>query len=106
MNLLAADTVPALSVAKVGVILGVRPHDVGVVPRDEGVITARVRVIEPLGSTTLLHVELHDPRDTVLRVIVPGDLRVTLEEDVGLKVDPKRVHVFDAATGRRVQTQG
>ena len=103
MNFLPADMLPNPSTDK-GVVLGLRPHDVAVVPRDQGMIAGRVRVVEPLGSTTLLHVQLDDPRETVLRVIAPGDPGVTLEGEVGLTVDPTRVHLFDKATGRRVST--
>ena len=101
MNLLPGDTLPMLAVPKGGVTLGVRPHDVSIVARDQGQITGRVRVIEPLGGTTLLHVGLNDPRNITLRIVVPGDPHVGLEEEVGLSVDPQRVHVFEETSGRR-----
>jgi len=101
MNLLPGDRLPSLS-TDTDVILGLRPHDVALGPPNQGTVTARVRVIEPLGSTTLLHVQITDPRDTVVRVVVPVDRGVALDEEVGLVVDPKHVHVFDGSSGRRV----
>lgn len=79
------------------VVYGVRPTDVAVDP--EGPIAGSVLLAETTGTETLLHVDLEHHE---LRVVVPGRRRLAPGEAVRLSIDPARVHVFDAATEKRI----
>ena len=82
-------------------LIGVRPHDVALVPSDQADAVGHVEVLEPLGSTTLLHVRLDGPDGSLLRVVVSADAGVTLDERVPLRLRRDRLHLFDSVTGAR-----
>jgi ABC-type sugar transport system ATPase subunit len=96
MNLLPPGT---LAWQREGAIVGIRPHDVELAAEgsDE---TGRVEVIEPLGSTQLLHVRLDRRPDVLVRVVVSSDTHVGADTATALRLRRDRVHLFDAATGR------
>jgi multiple sugar transport system ATP-binding protein len=84
-----------------GTTVGVRPEDLHVTAH--GGIEARVTVVEPLGSETLLEVVAGDGTRLVVRRPprsdhVPG-------EAIRLTVDDDRRHIFDAATGARLPSE-
>jgi ABC-type sugar transport system ATPase subunit len=83
------------------VIEGVRPGDIRLTAPDAGVLTGRVAVVEALGTHTVVRVEAV-PDEERVRVLIPPDTRVAVGDHAGLGWDTARVHVFDAATGRRV----
>ena len=99
MNLLPPGT---LAWQRDGTIAGIRPHDIDVVQPAGADETARVEVIEPLGSTLLLHVRLDRRPDLLVRVVVPSDTRIGVDATIGLQLRRDRLHLFDAATGRAV----
>ena len=77
--------------------LGVRPEHVRLCAPDQGTATAEVRVIEPLGADTLIHVDAGGQR-VVARVggfpgFRPGDR-------VGVTLDRQHLYLFDAAGAR------
>ncbi len=78
--------------------LGVRPEHVTVCGLGQGEGDAEVRVVEPLGSETLVHV---DAGGQPLVARVPGLFEVPNGQRLGLRVDVKRLHFFDAS-GTRV----
>src|SRR2546429_9730727 len=59
--------------------------------------TAEVRVVEPLGADTLIYVDTGGQR-VVARVGGFPDFRPG--DRVGVTLDPRHVHLFDAAGGR------
>jgi ABC-type sugar transport system ATPase subunit len=61
-----------------------------------------VDVVEPRGSEQLLYVRPGTDGGRELRVIAPPDVAIAPEQAVGLRLDPARLHRFDASTGRRV----
>jgi multiple sugar transport system ATP-binding protein len=81
------------------VIIGLRPEDVA--RPAEGLVTlsGRVELVSPLGSETQLEVALGSASVTLR---VPKDWRVSEGETLAFGVDPARLHVFDAATERRI----
>ena len=99
MNLLPPAT---LSWQGDATIAGIRPHDVDVVPPAGADETGRVAVIEPLGSTLLLHVRLDRHPDQLMRVVVPPDTHIGVDTIIGVQLRRDRLHRFDAATGRAV----
>jgi multiple sugar transport system ATP-binding protein len=88
---------PALSGAQAaGVILGVRPEDVTLHADAAGSIAAIVDVVEPLGSEQVLYFTSGGERITAR---APADATVAVGDAIALGINPKRVHVFDGATG-------
>ena len=79
--------------------LGVRPEHVGLVDPDQGLGPAEVRVVEPLGAETLVHL---DAGGQPLVARVPGLRDFRPGDRVGVKVDRQHVHLFDAA-GERIE---
>ena len=108
MNLLPVDLLPGVwpegSSPMSGATLGVRPHDISVLPAGSGDLDALVDVVEPRGSELLIYLRLgpagHGPE---VRVIAPPDLDVTPDRVVGLRFERGRLHVFDPQTGRRME---
>ena len=103
MNFLAGDLLSGA--ARPGLVLGVRPHDVAVVPRGTGDVDAAVDVVEPLGSELVVYLRL-DGRlgGTELRAVTPPEPAIEPETTVGVRFDPARLHWFEAESGRRVES--
>jgi len=77
-------------------ILGVRPEDFRVSLRPvEGAIKSSVYVLEPLGKDVIVNVKLGD---TLVKVITPQDLRVSLGDTIWLVYDINKIHIFDKKT--------
>jgi ABC-type sugar transport system ATPase subunit len=82
-----------------GLLVGVRPEDIEV---GSGEIEAVVTLTEPLGRDVLVHLTVGP---SSIRALVPAEqgLRLNAGEGVRAHVEPARVHLFDAASGRRVE---
>jgi multiple sugar transport system ATP-binding protein len=74
--------------------LGIRPESVSLCAVDKGVGNADVIVVEPLGNETLIHLNAGG-QPLVARLPSFADVRVGAR--VGVKVDRRRLYVFDAA---------
>src|ERR1041384_5004033 len=74
--------------------VGIRPEFVGLCAVDKGVGNGDVLVVEPLGSETLIHLNAGG-QPLVARV--PGFSDVRVGTRVGLKLDRRRLYLFDAA---------
>ena len=86
------------------VLLGVRPENIyhsrgPYTPSPATEISARIDVIEPMGNEILLYTR-SGASDIVAR-IAPQEIPAP-DEQVSLAIDLRRLHYFDAATGRRV----
>jgi ABC-type sugar transport system ATPase subunit len=77
--------------------LGVRPEHVRLSAPDQGTVTAEVRVVEPLGADTLIHLDTGAQR-VVARVRGFPDFRPG--DRVGVTLDGRHLHLFDAAGAR------
>jgi multiple sugar transport system ATP-binding protein len=87
--------------------LGVRPHDMTLVPPGSGTLDALVDVVEPRGSELLVYLRLGtNGGGPELRAITPPETVVEAEEVVGVRLDPARLHWFDATTGKRLSASG
>lgn len=84
-------------------LLGVRPRDLELIDAGASDMTARVDVVEPLGSEILVHLEpaVRTP-GLDLRVLVPADSSIAEGDSVGLRFRRDRVHLFDEATDARL----
>jgi multiple sugar transport system ATP-binding protein len=82
------------------VIVGVRPEHLLLAP--DGVVKARVTVIESLGHERHVVCRLEDGQMLIVRQ--PSDDPAPKEgEAVGLAADPHDLHVFDAESGLRIE---
>ena len=74
--------------------LGVRPEHVGLCAANHGVGNADVLVVEPLGSETLIHLTAGG---LPLVARLPGFADVRVGTRVGVKLDRRKLYLFDAA---------
>ena len=77
--------------------IGIRPEHLSIGVEGEGVGDATVRMIEPLGSDTLVHLDAGGAR---LVAKVPGLPLLAPGMGVGVQVEQANVHLFDAAGAR------
>lgn len=81
------------------VIVGIRPEHFVTSADPAMTLTARVQVVEPLGSDTLVHVEIGGE---TLTARMPPEMRPQVGAEMRLGLDPSKVHLFDAATERAI----
>jgi ABC-type sugar transport system ATPase subunit len=74
--------------------VGIRPEYVALSAADKGVGNADVLVVEPLGSETLIHLNAGG-QPLVARV--PGFADVRVGARVGIKLDRRRLYLFDSS---------
>jgi ABC-type sugar transport system ATPase subunit len=85
------------------VVLGVRPQDLELVgDGDPYAARGRVWVLELLGSEKLVEVELGERRR--ITVQVRAGTEVKIDDSVGVRMDPQRVHIFDAESGQALRS--
>ena len=83
-----------------GVTIGVRPEDVDVAASPAGGgDEARVSVVEPMGSETLVTLEYRAQR---LVARVPADRQFEPGQSAWVRLPPDRVLKFDASGGQRI----
>jgi len=73
--------------------LGIRPEFVSIDPEKEGSFQAQVTIIEPLGSRTLIYLQVHDRE---IRSMVQGVSPVKEGETVQVSFDMERAFLFDS----------
>jgi ABC-type sugar transport system ATPase subunit len=79
------------------VVLGIRPEHVVVRDRTEDApLRGTVRLYEPLGPKTVVHVQLGEGGS--LRVVSPPDFRPRPGTTLGLELPTEWLHVFDPTT--------
>ncbi|MDB5072100.1 MAG: sugar transporter ATP-binding protein [Candidatus Eremiobacteraeota bacterium] len=90
---------PALRAAPAeaqAVTLGVRPEDISLHADASSSIAAVVDVVEPLGSEQVLYFTCDGERITAR---APAEATVAPGDAIALGINPKRMHLFDSATG-------
>jgi multiple sugar transport system ATP-binding protein len=78
-------------------VFGVRPEHFQVVAAEASGISIQIKLVEPLGSDTLIHFEI---AGTGAIARVDPSLKPKLGERLFLKPQTDKVHLFDAATGK------
>jgi ABC-type sugar transport system ATPase subunit len=74
--------------------LGIRPEDF--VPDAASPTTAPITLVEPMGSSTILHSR---PGEQLVAIETGKDTPLQVGEAVSLTVDPQHMHLFDCGTG-------
>jgi ABC-type sugar transport system ATPase subunit len=74
------------------VTLGVRPQHIRLTELGGQAVSAAVRLVEALGSETIVHTDTEDGRR--LLVVLQGQHRIAAGEKVGLSFDRKDAHLF------------
>jgi multiple sugar transport system ATP-binding protein len=105
MNFLPGDTAPGVAGGRGSALtLGVRPHDLAIVPQGAGDVDAWVDVVESRGSELLVYLRLGAKGEGAeLRVVAPPEPVIEEERVVGVEFDRARLHWFEADTRRRVE---
>ncbi len=104
MNFLPGDIIGTAAGSGDRNTLGVRPHDVTLVPAGTGSLDALVDVVEPRGSELLVYLRLGtNGSGPEIRAIVPPETAVEAEKVVGVRLEPARLHWFDES-GQRVSS--
>jgi ABC-type sugar transport system ATPase subunit len=90
---------PLVAEGATGLLVGARPEHVQV---GSGDLKATVTLTEPLGRDFLVHLDIGP---SSIRALVPATqgVRLKVDEEVGVRVEPSHLHLFDAETGRRVE---
>ncbi|MBS3650046.1 sn-glycerol-3-phosphate ABC transporter ATP-binding protein UgpC [Pseudaminobacter sp. 19-2017] len=84
--------------------LGVRPDSISIVdPMLETALPAHVVVVEHLGGSSLLYVQV-DGLEELVTVELRGKTAFARHETVGLRFDPQRVHLFDGG-GKQIESR-
>ncbi len=109
----ARATCPAFSIAfgphdlavldSAAITVGIRPHDVVLTEPSQGDARGAIEVVEPLGTATLIHIRVDGLAGELVRVLVPADARVAVDDRVGLGLDRDRLYFFDGRTGERLE---
>jgi len=82
-----------------GVLVGIRPHGLELVPAAEADASGEVAVVEPLGATMVVHVRLDGLPDRLVRAVVPAHRGVGAGDHVHVRLQRERVHLFHAGSG-------
>lgn len=102
VRVLSTTSAPGAIVDGASCVLGVRPEDVQIGTGNGGA-PASVFVTEPLGGETVVDLHLGGQ---VVKALTPPALAPAPGSDVRVSFDPRRLHVFDAATGAAVVSAG
>ncbi|WP_424004810.1 ABC transporter ATP-binding protein [Haloarcula salina] len=76
--------------------LGVRPEEMTIVPASDGDFSAEVTVFEQIGAYNIIHLSV-DGLDEGIVAQVDGSKHFDAGDVVGVEIDPKYVHLFDAS---------
>ena len=77
---------------------GIRPTDIALSAGGQG-IAAKVIVVEPTGAETELLLQINEAQFVV---VTHGRTDVQPDDTVHLSIEARHAHVFDAASGQRV----
>src|SRR5262245_2701693 len=85
------------------VTLGVRPQDVRLGAAGAAAAAGRGEVGQPLGSELLVHLALTGGEQAPVVAVVPAEAAVRVEQEVGLRFERDRLHLFDARDEARIE---
>jgi len=77
------------------IVVGIRPEHFCAPIEGAPTLSARVQVVEPLGSDTLVHFTLGDD---VFTARMPPHMRPAPNSEIRLGIAPEKIHLFDATS--------
>ncbi len=83
-------------------MIGIRPQHISLASGDEPGLEVEITLIEALGSETVVHSQTKDGQS--LLAVIPGQWPLKVGESLSLRLDPAKLHLFDAE-GNRVEGQ-
>jgi ABC-type sugar transport system ATPase subunit len=86
-------------------VAGVRPQSLRLAAGGPGVLALQVDVVEYLGMESLLVGRLAGAGEGRVTAVLPGQRSDLLRQTVALEMDPAALHVFDKATGQRLDVR-
>ena len=80
------------------IVFGIRPEHISLSAADNDTldVTAKVKTVEPMGSETLVVIEI-DGQD--VRVLLRDGTQISAGQNVALVPDPAHIHLFSAESG-------
>lgn len=83
-------------------ILGIRPEYLRLhaQPPNNSLWHGKVYIVEPLGSKTVVHVQLGQD---IIQAITPADYRPTVGAPQWLELNPDHIHIFSKSTGQAIR---
>jgi sn-glycerol 3-phosphate transport system ATP-binding protein len=82
--------------------VGIRPEHAALRPAGQGVLDARMEIIEELGAARLCNLRIEDIPFSLVTDERPTQAPGTV---VGLGFDPQHLHLFDGRTGHRIDVR-
>jgi sn-glycerol 3-phosphate transport system ATP-binding protein len=79
--------------------IGLRPENLSIKPKGQGLLAARFRFFEELGAARIYHLEIED---IPLEVVSDRKLDLADGDRVDIAFPPSALHVFDGPSGRRL----
>ncbi len=92
---------PTGALPEEGVLVGVRPEHLIIADRDSGMVHFNVSLVEHLGADSLVHGSFGG-HDSDLTVRLNGTSAVQPGDSLPISVAPENVHLFDSASGSRL----
>jgi multiple sugar transport system ATP-binding protein len=81
-------------------VIGLRPGDVKVVSRNEGMINGKLKMIGPVGGETLLYLSMAGKE---ILAKVSEQTSFNEGDEIGISFDEKKLFLFNKETGKRVE---
>lgn len=81
------------------IIIGARPEDILIVPKESAAFTEKVLVVEPQGSHQVVAFKLNE---RIVKMIVSPEIKVRPNDTIGLAFNVQRLHFFDSNTEKRI----
>ncbi|MBP1884592.1 ABC transporter ATP-binding protein [Sinorhizobium mexicanum] len=83
------------------VTAGIRPEHIKVVTEGQGAFDVPVGIVESTGSATFIT----SATEPELTIVETGRGAARSGEIIGLAIDPAQLHLFDIATGKRIESE-
>ena len=99
----APNSRPTVNHSPNEILLGVRPYDLHLVDPSQADAVARVETVERFGHQQVIHAFLAGKTgQTLVRIIAPAERGFAADDQVGIRLQRDRLHLFENATGRRL----
>ena len=81
-------------------IAGLRPEDVKIVPKDEGILKGRLKMIGPVGSESLLYLSIGGKE---IMAKIPERTSFSEGDSIGINFDENKLLLFDKDKEKRIE---